>query len=79
MLHLYEQYSTVFGEFLSIWDFDVMVDLCVEFLYLWVRRGRGAEVISFNNELFDGFSEVRYHIRDVSSSSWKFILIFPIF
>ena len=30
-------------------DFDVVVDLCVEFLYMWVRKGKGAEVVSFNN------------------------------
>ena len=44
-----------------------MVDLCVEFLYLLVRRGRGAETgVSFNNESFSSFSEVRYHVRDVT-------------
>ena len=36
--------------FLSDGDFDVVVDMCVEFLYLWVRRRRGAEGVSFNNE-----------------------------
>ena len=36
------------------------------FLYLWVRRGRGAEGVSFTNESFGGFSEVRYRVRDVT-------------
>ena len=49
-----------------IGDFDVVVDLLVEFLYLWVRRGRGVEGVSFNNESFGDFSEVRYHVRDVT-------------
>ena len=40
--------------------------MCVEFLYMWVRRGRGAEGISFNNDSFRSFSEVRYHLRDVT-------------
>ena len=53
------------GSFLSIGDFDV-VDLCVKFLYLWVRRGSGAKGVSFNNETFGGFSKVRYHVRDVT-------------
>ena len=43
-----------------------MLDSCVEFLYLWVRRGRGAEGVSFYKESFGGFSEVRYHVRDVT-------------
>ena len=43
-----------------------MVNLCVEFLYLWVSRGRVVDGVSFNNEQFGGFSEVRYHVRDVT-------------
>ena len=43
-----------------------MTDLCVEFLCLLVSRGRGANGVSFNNESFDGFSEIRYHVRDVT-------------
>ena len=58
--------STGWNNICLFGDFDVVVDLCVEFLYLWVRRGRGAEAISFNNELFGGFSEVWYHVRDVT-------------
>ena len=42
-----------------------MVDLCVEFLYLWVSMGRGAEGVSINNESFGVFSVVRYFVRDV--------------
>ena len=42
-----------------------MVDFCVQFLYLWVSWGRGAEGVSFNNESFAGFREVRYRVRDV--------------
>ena len=52
---------------LSISDFDCVVALCVEFLYLWVSKGRGADGVSFNNESFGGFSEVRYHVRGVTS------------
>ena len=55
-----------FGYILSIGYFYVVEDLCVEFLYLWVRKGRGAEGISFNNESLGGFSKVRYHVRDVT-------------
>ena len=47
------------GPFLSIEDFDVVVDWCVEFLYMLVRRRRGAEGISFNIKSFGSFSEVR--------------------
>ena len=42
------------------------MDLCVEFLYMWIKGGRGAESASFDNESFGGFSEVRYHVRDVT-------------
>ena len=45
------------GPFLSIGDFVVVVDMCVEFMYLWVRRGRGADGVSFNKDLFGGVSE----------------------
>ena len=55
------------GPFLSIGDFDVVVDLCVEFLYLWDRMRRGEEDVSFNNESFGGFSVIRYHVRNVTS------------
>ena len=44
---------------MSIGYFDVAVDLSVEFLYQWVRREIEKEGISFNNESFDGSSEVR--------------------
>ena len=51
-------------------DFDVLMDLCIEFLYMYVghvRRRRGAEGVSFNNELFGGISEVRdVTLRDVA-------------
>ena len=43
-----------------------MTDLCVEFLYLLVSRGKGADGVSFNNKSFGGFIEVRYHVRDVT-------------
>ena len=43
-----------------------MVDLCTEFLYVWVGGGRGVESVSFNHESFGDFSEVRYHVRDVT-------------
>ena len=33
---------------------------------MWVRRGRGAEGVSFNNESFGGFIDVRYNVRDVN-------------
>ena len=32
---------------------------------MWVKRGRGADD-SFKNESFGSFSEVRYHVRDVT-------------
>ena len=52
---------------MSVGDFDVVVDLCVEFLNLWVRRQRGADGLYFNNnEPFGGFSEARYHVTDVT-------------
>ena len=35
-------------------------------MYLSVRRGRGTEGVSLNNELFGCFNEVRYHVRDVT-------------
>ena len=41
------------------------MDLCVEFLYLLISRGRGADGVSSNNESFGGFSKVSYHGRDV--------------
>ena len=47
-----------------------MVDLCVEFLYIKIRRGRGAESVSFNNESFGGFSEIKNHVRDVTLGMW---------
>ena len=56
-----------------------MVDLCVEFLCMWVRRGRGAESVSVNNESFDGFSEFRYHVMDVTLRMWCFAEVFWIF
>ena len=43
-----------------------MLDFGVEFLYLRVSSGRGAEGVSSNNESLRGFSEVRYHVRDVT-------------
>ena len=43
-----------------------MTDLCVEFLYLLVSRERGADGVSFSNELFGGFTEVSEHVRDVT-------------
>ena len=46
--------------------FDAVADLCVELLYVWVRGGRGAESVFFNNESFDDSSQVRYHVRDVT-------------
>ena len=46
---------------------DFVADLYVEFLYMWVRRGRGAESVSFNDEPFDDFNEVGRHVRDVIS------------
>ena len=42
------------------------MDLCVEFLVMWVRGGRGAEGISFNNDKFGDFSGVMYHVREVT-------------
>ena len=40
-----------------------MADLCIEFLQIWIRWRIGAESVSFDNESFGDFSEVRYHVR----------------
>ena len=52
---------------------DVVTDLCVEFLYLLVSRGRGVDGISFN-KFFGGFIEVRYHVRYIEYIKWLIIL-----
>ena len=46
------------GLFLSIGVFDIVLDL--------IRGERGPKDVTFNNELFGDFSEVRYHARDVT-------------
>ena len=33
---------------------------------MWVRVGRGAESVSFDEESFGDFSVVGYHVRDVN-------------
>ena len=43
-----------------------MLDLSVEFVYMWVRGERGAWIGSFDNESFGDFSEVGRHVRDVT-------------
>ena len=43
-----------------------MVDLCVEFVYMWVRGEIEAESVSFDNPSFGDFREVGYHVRDVT-------------
>ena len=43
---------------------DDMSDLCVEFVYMWVRGGRGAGIGSFDDESFGNFRKVGYHVRD---------------
>ena len=50
---------------MCIGDFDVG-DVCVEFLYLWIRGARRVEGVPFNNESFGGFCEVLYHVMDVT-------------
>ena len=35
-------------------------------LYMWVRGGRRAETVTFNNETLGDFSEVGYHVKDVT-------------
>ena len=62
---LHRRDSKVWVNLCLLGVFDV-VDLCVEFLYMWIRKGRGAEGISFNKESFGGFSEVKYHVRDAT-------------
>ena len=43
-----------------------MADLCVEFMYMWVRGGRRAKSVFFDNESFRDFDEVRnVTLRDV--------------
>ena len=54
------------GPFLSIGVWDVVADLCVEFVYVWVRGGRRPDSVSFDNELFGDFNEILYHVRDLS-------------
>ena len=45
---------------------DIVLDLFVEFLYLMVSRGGGADSVSLSNELFGGFTEISDHVRDVT-------------
>ena len=54
------------GPFLSIGVCDVVADLCVQFVYMWVSAGRGAESVSFDDESLVDFSEDWYHVRDVT-------------
>ena len=49
-----------------------MMDLYVEFVYVWVRGGRGAESVFFDNESFIDFTEDGYHVRDVPWRMWCF-------
>ena len=51
--------------FLSIGIFDIVADLSIDILYMWVREERGAERVSFNNESFGDFREVMYYARNV--------------
>ena len=61
-LHLCQHDSMVW-----VWSvIDVVMHLCVELLYMWVREGRGAKSVSFSNESFGDFSEARYHVRGVT-------------
>ena len=61
--HLCEHDSTVLIHFCLL---EILIWwICA--LNIWVRGGgRGAESVSFNNESFEYFSEVRYHVRDVT-------------
>ena len=53
------------GPFLSIEVCDVVTYSGVEFVYKWVSGGRGSESVSFDDELFGDFREVRCHVRDM--------------
>ena len=39
---------------------------------MWVRGGRGTESVSFDTESFGDFSNVGYHVRDVTLVVWCF-------
>ena len=43
-----------------------MVDLSVEFVYMWVSWVRGAVSIAFSNESLDHVGEVGRHVKDVT-------------
>ena len=47
-LYLWEHDSTVWVHFCLL-EFDVLDDLCVEVVYMWVSGGRGAESVSFDD------------------------------
>ena len=55
------------------------MDLCVEFVYMWVSGGRGAENVSFDEYSCSDFSEVGYHVRNVTLGMWCFAEEFRIF
>ena len=35
-------------------------------MYMWIHGGRGADIVSVDDESFGDFSEVRNHVRDVT-------------
>ena len=43
-----------------------MADLCVQFVYMWVSAGRGAESVSFDDESFGDVGEVWSNVWDVA-------------
>ena len=61
---MFQRFGSI--SFLFIGVCDAVADLCVDFVYVWVRWGRGAESVSFDNKSVSDFSEVDYHVRDVT-------------
>ena len=52
-----------------VWIYFCLLEilmLYIVFLHMWVRGERGAESVSFDNESFGDFSEVRHHVRDLT-------------
>ena len=55
-----------FGPFLSVRVCDIVVDLSVEFVYMWISKGSGLESITFSNESLGDVGVVRHHVGDVT-------------
>ena len=51
---------------LSIGVCDVVADLFIKIVYMWVRGGKRAESVFFDNESLSDFSEVWYYVKDTT-------------